>query len=785
MNAKSLATKVRQLSLAISLALASLTIVSITTTQSAHADTCSCDQGKLYSIEIDELNNAHPHKLTLAANNAYYQLIDDKGAVVQDKLYDIKAYEDGRIVAKRHGYFGAIDATGKMVLDFKYGAIEVLDNNFYHLTKYFGSKEATAIANSAGDWLYPASKVFDQNIQTNYLYADKTNNVTYFMISKDGKYGLINDKKQTLITPVYDQLELLDTCPNERLFMKAKLGDKVGLIDQYQKVVVPFTKNIDIENFNEDKQIFSVKSYVPKGAGNIGHLNRETVISESLINGKGVPLIKSDASIRLLNSHLYEYKKSGQYGIINNSGAIVLPASFDYLYSQYSQYNAPILAAHNQKIGIVTKGADSKLKVSEFYDGLELSEDSTYTLHEIESQLLKNEEDASTEEEVIYEATSAEEATEEADNTLGATLYNPSNSSYIAQINHKFGLVDSNNKVLIPIIYDELSYFNRFIKVKKDNKYGLLTDNNETVKALIYDDITPLSDSHGTEDNIGIVFTKGNQQQLTNEFGSIITPFSDYRFVDNKLDYLDNMSVIEKDGKYGLFSVKEKKVLIQPIYEDMYERIYNDSILAQLNGKKVLIDTSGKVLISDLSQYAAIERSNNENNIIVKTNDDKYGVIDYKGKTIIPAVYDSLELQGLSNNYEAVWGENKAPLLLYIVGKNGKHGIFAHNGSVVAPIAYDYIQSLIYPAYLAVVKDKSADSETVGEANNLGLMNLSGKVVLDMKYHDVRTNLYDPEGRLYAINSHKNIVETYDKKLTFIKTQSLQAFIDTNEWYKE
>ena len=150
------------------------------------------------------------------------------------------------------------------------------------------------------------------------------------------------------------------------------------------------------------------------------------------------------------------------------------------------------MAAHNQKIGIVTKGADSKLKVSEFYDGLELSEDSTYTLHEIESQLLKNEEDASTEEEVIYEATSAEEATEEADNTLGATLYNPSNSSYIAQINHKFGLVDSNNKVLIPIIYDELSYFNRFIKVKKDNKYGLLTDNNETVKALIYDDITPL-----------------------------------------------------------------------------------------------------------------------------------------------------------------------------------------------------------------------------------------------------------------------------------------------------
>ncbi|MGP9689115.1 hypothetical protein ACT3TH_08140 [Psychrobacter sp. AOP22-C1-C5] len=108
---KLLALKVCKLSLSVSIALTALSAVSITTIQSAHASTCSCDQGKLYTIDIEELNGIHPHQLTLKANNAYYQLVDDKGSVIQDKLYDINAYEDGRIVAKRNGLFGALDAT--------------------------------------------------------------------------------------------------------------------------------------------------------------------------------------------------------------------------------------------------------------------------------------------------------------------------------------------------------------------------------------------------------------------------------------------------------------------------------------------------------------------------------------------------------------------------------------------------------------------------------------------------------------------------------------------------
>lgn len=776
---KSLVSNICRLSLSVSIALGTVLAVSIATPQSAQASTCSCSQGGLYTVDIEELNNSHPHQLTLKDNNAYYQLVDDKGSVIQDKLYDISAYEDGRIVAKRNGYFGAIDMTGNVVLDFKYDEIEALDNGFYQLTQYFGSKPATAIATASGNWLYPASGAFDKNTQVDYLYTDKVNQITYFTASKNGKHGLINDKQQTLIAPIYDELTLLDTCPNERLFIKAVMGGQTGLIDQHQKVVVPFAKNIDIKNFNEDKQLFSVTSYAAKRDS---YFDNDTAVSETIINGKGMVVINSDGSIKDLNDDLYEYKVSGKYGIIDRSGVIILPASFDHI---FSSYDAPILVTQNQKMGVLTKNDDDSLKVDSFYDHLEPLYDITYTLSEIENQALKSDEyDENASEE---QTTSAVDDTSEIENISESIRYNPSTVSYIAQLNHKFGLVDSTNKVLIPIIYDELSFFEGFIKVKKDNKYGLLTANNDIIKPPIFDDVTPLNDSHG--DSINMVFTQDHQQQLTNKFGSALTELSDYRFVSDKLYALDNMSVIEKDGKYGLFSLKDRKVIIQPIYEDMYERIYSNSILAQLNGKKVLIDTSGKMLIDDLSQYTDITRSDDSDNIEVKTKEDKYGLIDYAGKTIIAPIYDSLEIAKLSDDYVNVWSANdiEHSIERYIVEKNGKYGVFDLNGQLIVPIKYTHIKSILYPPYFLVTTDENIDDENMDSADTVkfGLMDSAGKLVLKMKYDAIVPNYYDPEGKLYGINTHHNSVDIYDKTLKRLETQNLTTFAANNEWYDQ
>lgn len=647
----------------------------------------------------------------------------------------------------------------------------------FQLTEHFGSKTATAIANDAGRWLYPASGAFDKNTQADYLYTDTLNQITYFSITKNDKHGLITDKAQTMIAPIYDELTLLDTCPNERLFMKAIMDDQTGLIDPHQKVVVPFAKNTDIRNFNEDKQIFSVMSYKTKPDDN--YYSEDALLSEKLVSGKGVSIIQSESSISHLEGNLYKYEKSGKYGIINDKGDGVLPANFDDISSAYS---SPILVMQNQKTGVLSKHEDGSLNVDTFYDHLERYDATTYTLSEIENQAVA--EEAYDDDSADYEEVA--DAIEETDDTTEAIQYNPEIRSYIAQRNRKVGIVDSNNNVLVPLIYDELVDANHLIRVKKDQKYGLITENNDIIKPLIYDDITSADDSD--YENIRLVFTKGHQQQLTDKFAHPLTELSDYRFISDKLDNLEEMTVIEKDGKYGLFSYKEKKVTVPPIYEDMSGHVYNDTILAQLAGKTVLIDTSGKLLIKDLSQYADTDRSESNDKIVITTKDDKYGLIDYAGKTIVEPIYDSLKIADLSADYVNVWSANdiEKSIERYIVEENGKYGVFDTNGKQIAPIAYTHIQPILYPPYFLVTRD-DVDDEYMDSADSIhfGLMNSAGKLVLEMKYDAIVRNYYDSEGKLYGIDTHRNSVDVYDKALKLLETQNLTTFAANNEWYDQ
>ncbi|GAA0314593.1 hypothetical protein GCM10009129_09850 [Psychrobacter aestuarii] len=761
--------------MSVSIALSTLFIASVSTSQSAHAEGCSCHSDALYTIDIDTLNDSHPQQLTLKANDAYYQLVNDKGVVIQDKLYDIHAYEDGRIIAKRNGFFGAINADGAVVLDFKYDGIKALDKGFYQLSKNFGSKVATAIATDAGKWLYPASQRFDKNTQADYLYTDTLNQITYFSITKNDKHGLMTNKAQTMIAPIYDELSLLDTCPNERLFMKAVMGDKTGLIDQYQKVVVPFAKNTVIENFNEDKQIFSVMTYKNKPDDN--DYNNEGLISEKLVTGKGVFVIASESRIIPLEGNLYQYEKAGKYGIINDKGDAVLPANFDAI---SNGYNEPIVVMQNQKTGVLTKHKDGSLNVDAFYDHLEPYYGSTYTLSEIENQ-------AVAEEAHDYDSADYEEvadATEETDDTTEAIHYDPEVQRYIAQRNRKVGMVDSNHDVLVPFIYDELVKFDHFIRVKKDQKYGLITDKNDIVKPPIYDDIISLDDAYG--DSFGMVFTKGDQQQLVDQFAHPITEFSDYRFVSDKLNSLKDMTVIEKEGKYGLFSYKDKKVTVPPIYEDMSGQVYNDTILAQLAGKTVLIDTSGKLLIKNLSQYAYTYRSDDSDKIAVVTKDDKYGLIDYTGKIVINPIYDALDLLELYDNYTDLWSGDTTEQARYIVETDGKYGIFDGSGKRIVPIEYTHISSLPYPAALIVSKDNVDDeNDSATDSMHFGVLDPAGKLVLEMKYDKIFSNYNYPNDRFYAINIRENSVDAYDKSFHLLETQNLTTFKANNEWYDE
>ncbi len=61
----------------------------------------------------------------------------------------------------------------------------------------------------------------------------------------------------------------------------------------------------------------------------------------------------------------------------------------------------------------------------------------------------------------------------------------------IIKKSNKYGLINSDNKIMIPVIYDELtsSQHWRYFLIKQNNKLGLINVDGKIIKELIYDDI--------------------------------------------------------------------------------------------------------------------------------------------------------------------------------------------------------------------------------------------------------------------------------------------------------
>ena len=174
------------------------------------------------------------------------------------------------------------------------------------------------------------------------------------------------------------------------------------------------------------------------------------------------------------------------------------------------------------------------------------------------------------------------------------------NSVVKVRKNHKFGLVDPNGKVLIPVEYEDiesgvsLSLYWRW--AKKDGKYGYLDENGAVVIPFIYD---------GAKTFSGL------------------------------------MAAVKKGGKWGYIDT-EGTVIIPFAYDELDEFGMDDYCAAKKNGKWGYIDKNNKVIIPFI--YDEVEDSDLKYIRVVK--DGKEGVIDFNRKTVIPIDFYVINLLG-------------------------------------------------------------------------------------------------------------------------------------------
>lgn len=99
----------------------------------------------------------------------------------------------------------------------------------------------------------------------------------------------------------------------------------------------------------------------------------------------------------------------------------------------------------------------------------------------------------------------------------------------------------------------------------------------------------------------GIKKTYEDYDMLINEKGEKF----DLPIGYNLISYSEGVSVLEKDGKYGLYDITQRW-LAKPIYDSVSPFIEGVSVICSKNGKYALIDTRGNILLDFVFDYISM-----------------------------------------------------------------------------------------------------------------------------------------------------------------------------------
>ena len=311
-----------------------------------------------------------------------------------------------------------------------------------------------------------------------------------------------------------------------------------------------------------------------------------------------------------------------------------------------------------------------------------------------------------------------------------------SSGSYIhATLKGKKGMIDGQNKIIIPFEYSKvgnpchISNGNSIVWVEKDGKLGIYNDDGKELQPCDID-----------------------KAYILTEYNSIELSYTDCP----STDYI----YIVRNGLTGLISGSTFETIIPCMYEHL-SPIKSNKAFYKVNGKWGIIDTSNKTI--QLAIYDNVEIDGStlseqkmpsmafQSNMYVRNN-GKVGMLKANGEDFIPVKYDSL----------GMYSDN---MLVAKVGD--KYGFLNEEGKESVPFVYS--QAHNYSEGLAAV---------VNENGKYLFIDKSGNVTIKPKEYDRVDNFQNGTCKVYR----KDKVWEIDREGKKVKdsTKKLEAD-DTHE----
>lgn len=535
------------------------------------------------------------------------------------------------------------------------------------------------------------------NQRYNYELSEISNDqIQYYKLEQDGKYGVIDREGNIVVEPVYSTIDIPN--PTLPVFIKSDDAQNFSAIDNNGNDILTGYESVEAISIN------NISSNIPyektvlkyKQGGLYGLIDMQgNKITDNIYN--------SITNIDYKEGNL-KVEQNGQYGVINIKGTTIIKPEYESIiadgyYDEETKYErAGFILRIKTDDGYKFGYADRKGKIileplyNEISRITEITGDDIFliTANNGRYGVVKN-------------------GKEVLKNDFTDINFDQNNNLLILQKDNSWGVVDLEGNNIVPIDYDNIIIGGKYINAQKgeDTLIFDASGNNIDTDILSYNQVN---------DNYAIVIDKDNN----------------YNIVDNA----------------GNKKLNENYTYI--------EYLNNDEFIVTINGKTGIINGEGNTIIEvnynaiqqidGTNALQAVDSENNRTDIIDKDMQIHEGIENaYISKeTNYIKLYSETDvkyynLDGKEITYKEIAPNNS----IYADKKDGKWGLVDSNGNVVVNYEYD------------MVTEQNGNVAGVKKDGKWQIVDTKGQLVSDNGYTLSWVNVTFL-GKYYQTNNSKN-----------------------------
>lgn len=432
------------------------------------------------AIQLKELATEIPYEKSVLKykENGKYGIINFDGKKITKAIYDDISnlpYKEGELLVEKDGKYGVISILGKNILPIQYKEIKVDEyyeaENAYRYSGYI-------VGNDTDKGTMYKYINYKTNIETKSEFQDikrivdyEDKDKFYLIYEKDNKYGVIEDGN-TILNNEYDNIEYDNL---NQLFIVKKDG-KYGIVKLNGETLIScLYDEMDIEGIyiyalkNEEQTIFNtsgekIEDPKYKSVYNVENTNYKITINDE--NKYGV-LDENNNSIisnnyfyigYLGNNYFVVSGQNGKNGIIDNKGNVILDTKYDTIEKiedtnliDAVEINTNTITLFNNEMKELNKMSNANIFVEKNYIRIYSNKEQKYFNSNGEEKSNK---------EILSQ-----------------------NKIFSDVKDGKWGFVDSNGNVIVDYIYDDVTEQNSygFAGIKKDGKWGSINEDGQVI----------------------------------------------------------------------------------------------------------------------------------------------------------------------------------------------------------------------------------------------------------------------------------------------------------------